>query len=240
MNKRSRFSPPRTLVLGTGTEIGKTYVTCLLAEAWNQANGTTLAVKPVESGVRGVAEDAARLSQVATMGDVPCCALPEPISPHLAARKVGVSIELEDLVEFVQVAEGRLEGFAQPLSIVETAGGVFSPLSDTTTNFDLARALDPAVWVLVCPNALGVLHDVQAALRAMVHRLPDLLVFSESRAPDASTLSNVQECLGVVLPQVRLALDIPQYHPSVLSIPAGATAASVGPQVLDALRRALG
>lgn len=237
MNQTNHASPPRVVVLGTGTEIGKTYVSCLLAEAWNQSDGTTLAIKPVESGVRGVAEDAARLSQVATLGDVPCCALPEPISPHLAARNAGVSIELEDLLSFVEVAESRLEGFSRPLSIVETAGGVFSPLSDNATNFDLARALDPAVWVLVCPNALGVLHDVQAALRAMVQRLPDLLVFSESREPDESTVSNVQECIGVVLPQVRRALDLPEYMPPVLRIPAGGTAASLGPQVLDALRR---
>jgi dethiobiotin synthetase len=75
---------------------------------------------------------------------------------------------------------------------VETAGGVFSPLAKGTTNFDLARALEPCTWVLVAADALGTLHDVTATLEALRARgrPPDLLVMSASRTPDLSTGTN--------------------------------------------------
>ena len=93
--------------------------------------------------------------------------------------------------------------------MVETAGGVFSPLNVSSTNFDLALALEPAVWVLVAADALGVLHDVSATLQAMSARgrLPDHIVLSAARAADASTGSNAAELctLGVVQPSAVLA-----------------------------------
>ena len=74
-------------------------------------------------------------------------------------------------------------------TIIETAGGVFSPLALGLSNFELARALEPAIWVLVAADALGVLHDVSATLKAMraSGREPDHLVLSGAREPDAST-----------------------------------------------------
>ncbi|HEY8943664.1 MAG TPA: dethiobiotin synthase, partial [Polyangiaceae bacterium] len=77
-------------------------------------------------------------------------------------------------------------------TIVETAGGVFSPLAKRTTNFDLARALEPCTWLLVAADALGTLHDVTATLEALRARgrSPDLVVMSASRTPDLSTGTN--------------------------------------------------
>ena len=94
-------------------------------------------------------------------------------------------------------------------SVVETAGGVFSPLSPTATNFDLALALEPAIWVLVAPDALGVLHDLSATLQAMRARgrTPDHVVLSGAREPDSSTGSNAAEleALGIVATSAVLA-----------------------------------
>jgi hypothetical protein len=49
--------------------------------------------------------------------------------------------------------------------------------------------------VLVAADALGVIHDVTAALLAAKARgrVPDLVVLSAARAPDASTGSNAAE-----------------------------------------------
>jgi dethiobiotin synthetase len=96
-------------------------------------------------------------------------------------------------------------------SVVETAGGVFSPLSSTAANFELALALDPAIWVLVAADALGVLHDVSATLLAMRarNRVPDHVVLSAARPPDASTGTNAAElaALGIATPSAVLARD---------------------------------
>jgi dethiobiotin synthetase len=88
--------------------------------------------------------------------------------------------------------------------LIETAGGLFSPLSRGTTNLDLALALEPALWILVAHDGLGVLHDVRTtllALRAMTNRTPDYLVLSASRAPDASTGTNARELARLGLPR---------------------------------------
>ena len=94
-------------------------------------------------------------------------------------------------------------------SIVETAGGVFSPLSLATTNYDLACALEPAIWVLVGADALGVLHELSATLQAMRARgrMPEHVVLSAAREPDASTGSNANElsALGIIDADGRLS-----------------------------------
>jgi dethiobiotin synthetase len=86
--------------------------------------------------------------------------------------------------------------------LVETAGGLFSPLAESLTNWDVARSLEPARWLLVAPDALGVLHDVTATLGAAAARgrTPDLVVLSAAREPDASTGTNAGELqrLGLV------------------------------------------
>ena len=98
-----------------------------------------------------------------------------------------------------------------PSLVIETAGGVFSPLTESLTNFDLARCLGAAQWVLVAPDRLGVLHDVASTLQAMksLGRSPDWLVLSASAPPDSSTGTNGAELqrLGVSVPLIELGVD---------------------------------
>jgi dethiobiotin synthetase len=89
------------VVLGTGTEIGKTFVTAALARALRAHGCSVLALKPIETGCSGSLEppagsDAEQLEEASTRGLVrphPLHAFPEPISPHLAALRAGVSID---------------------------------------------------------------------------------------------------------------------------------------------------
>lgn len=176
--------------MGTGTDVGKTYVTACLARTL-RVHGSVLALKPIESGAApGVAGDAGRIAEAA--GHEPVFSswrFPSPISPHLAAREQGVSLDVARAADWVV----EQEAVATPtFSIVELAGGVFSPLGLGITNEDLARALEPAIWVLVAPDALGVLHDVTASLRAMQRR-PDALLLSGARKADESTGRNAAE-----------------------------------------------
>ena len=65
-------------------------------------------------------------------------AFPQPVSPHLAARMAGQRIDLGAILRWI-------EEQSAPLVVVETAGGLFSPLGPGLTNADLARALQPSV-----------------------------------------------------------------------------------------------
>jgi dethiobiotin synthetase len=198
----------RVVVLGTGTDVGKTYVTACLARGLRE-HGRVLALKPIESGVTpGVAGDAGMIAEGG--GHSPIFSpwrFPRPVSPHLAAREQGVTLDPYQIASWVAEQEAHA---GTAISLVELAGGAFSPLGLGVTNVDLASALEPAVWLLIAPDALGVLHDVGAALRALP-RAPDALLLSGARKADQSTGSNATELAGLGIANV---LEV---------VPAGAT-----------------
>ncbi len=214
-----RAMPPsvrRLVVLGTGTDIGKTHVAAALAAHLRDQGAPVLALKPVETGVApgAAGPDALRL-WVAAGAPLPAppspAAFSAPLSPHLAARREGRSIDLAALVAWVAALEQRFlpDGGT---AIIETAGGAFSPLSPSLTNIDLALALAPARWLLVVPDRLGVLHDVLATVRAMsAHaRPPDALAVNPLPSHDASRGTNAAELdvIGVDVPVVGWSADV--------------------------------
>ena len=141
----------------------------------------------------------------------------DPISPHLAARKAGVRIDLAVVVNWVR-------DHSAPFTVVESAGGLFSPLADSVTNLDLVAALGPAVAVLVAPDRLGVLHDVTATRGLAVARgLPiRAVVLSAPVEPDASTGQNAPELTRLGIAQ--LLAVFPRAAPSDPRSIAAATA----------------
>jgi dethiobiotin synthase len=180
----------RVVILGTGTNVGKTYVTACLAEAL-RSTCRVLALKPVETGV-GPHEmgDAGVIATAA--GHDPLLSpwrFPRPVSPHLVAREAGIEIVPAEVAAWVAAAEQRWQ---PQVTLIESAGGALSPLSPSATNTDLAAGLGPALWLLVAPDALGVLHDVRATLAALSRR-PDALLLSSARPADESTGSNAVE-----------------------------------------------
>lgn len=160
-------SARRILVLGTGTEIGKTHVSVRVLRALAARGARALGIKPVESGLVGLSPgqaDYERLGAAGIFTAFPRYGLPEPLSPHLAARRAGRALELSEISEWVAELE---RAHAPSLTLVETAGGAFSPLGDEIVNVDLIGALEPSLVLLVAPDRLGVLHDVRATLGAL-------------------------------------------------------------------------
>lgn len=205
----------RLVVVGTGTGVGKTWVTEALARVLAARSQRVVALKPVETGVseQTLDTDGARLAAASTLPvKPPPYRFAPPISPHLAARRDGRRIELDQILIYVRYHESSSPAAAD-WTLVETAGGLFSPLAPGVTNFDLARALDPARWLLVGHDGLGVLHDVTATLghaRAL-GRTPNHLLLSAARSPDASTGTNAAEleALGVGAPVFTARRDDP-------------------------------
>jgi dethiobiotin synthetase len=202
----------RIVVLGTGTNVGKTHVATRLVRALCTAlpGQDVVGIKPVETGVRRrggrdappAGTDAAALEHVSRgtpLRPHPIAAFVDPVSAHLAARRERQTISVSHIANEVALHGATLRGW----QVIETAGAVFSPLTARKTNLDLAEALEPAIWILVAPDALGVLHDVRATLVAMQAsaRAPDYLVLSEAREPDASVGTNGAELARVGLPK---------------------------------------
>ncbi|MEN9577031.1 MAG: hypothetical protein RJA70_40 [Pseudomonadota bacterium] len=187
-SNNSPFPTGRLLIAGTGTGVGKTFVASrLIASA---PLTVCFGVKPIESGFYLPESDAAKLSENGPGPFVPLYALSNPVSPHLAARREGRRIELVEAARWVHDHE-----LAHPnrLCIVETAGGLFTPLAERDsppslplTNLDLILALRPCRWILVAPDRLGVLNDVLAAKQASWSSLgaPDAILLSAPDGPN--------------------------------------------------------
>lgn len=208
MNMRAKSGRERVVIVGTGTEVGKTHVSCALLAAASSQGRRCAGLKPVETGMpepgEGAGEDGRRLASFAT-GQVfhvkqkaPYRFSP-PISPHLAARQAGVAITAERIRDYVEayIGEGTL--------VVETAGGLFSPLGPGLTNFDVVLALEPCRVVLVASDRLGVLHDLTATigLAKARGRGPDVVVLSSPSEADSSTGTNANELSALGICEVR-------------------------------------
>ncbi len=215
------IAPVRIVVVGTGTNIGKTHLSVALVTHLARAGRQVCGLKPIESGVPagGVGPDAAALAAAGVfhVKHPQPYALPDPVSPHLAARRLGLTIDLAPVTEWVD---------AHPADylVIETAGALLSPISPTATNLDLARALTPDVWLLVAADRLGVLHDVAACVLALkAHGIvapPVVVLQSPPAMPDDSTGTNAAEL--VALGTVPRAFTMPRGDPGSLECQAAA------------------
>jgi dethiobiotin synthetase len=200
------LKPLRIVVAGTGTDVGKTRFVVEIQRRLRSGGHATLALKPVETGYRADSvegADATRIGAHNRLRPAPRYAFPEPLSPHVAAELAGSSIDLEAVVPWVisfedahhaQNSPPSSGGARAPITLVELAGGLFTPLTLSQVNLDLVRLLEPCRFLLVANDRLGVLHDVLVCTRAaeVFHRAPDLIVFSQ-HAADHSTSSNRAE-----------------------------------------------
>jgi len=156
------------LVAGTGTDIGKTWVSARLLEAWRRAGFSVAARKPAQSFAPGSGPTDADVLGLAS-GEDPAavCPLarsyPVPMAPPMAAASLGLAApSIAGLV-------GDLRWPSPPVDIglVETAGGVRSPQADDGDVIDLMAALSPDHVVLVADAGLGTINAVRLSLAAL-------------------------------------------------------------------------
>jgi dethiobiotin synthetase len=165
--------PGGLFITGTDTEVGKTVVARLIVRSL-VATGVRVAVmKPVAAGsvmtaagprnddALGLMADSNVVMPYATVN--PYC-LPAPVSPHLAAREVGVTIELPRLTQSFAALSA-----AADYVIVEGAGGWFAPLNDEQFIADLAAMLGLPV-LLVVGLRLGCLNHALLSVAAIRQR----------------------------------------------------------------------
>lgn len=148
-------------VTGTDTEIGKTHVSCLLLKQCAAQGLKVIGMKPIAAGcdlVDGewINDDVQRLvaaSNVqAPMDLINPYRFKEPIAPHLAAEKVGITIEIDVIVK----AFKQLQTMAD-IVIVEGAGGFLVPLNNDESMADLATTLSIPT-ILVVGMRLGCIN----------------------------------------------------------------------------------
>ena len=157
------------LVTGTGTEIGKTWVGVQLLTELRARGSSVAARKPAQSFEAGDEgrTDADELARATEESPTDVCLAHRwyavPMAPPMAAevlRRPPFTIA-ELVAEIAWPASGIDVG------LVETAGGVRSPLADDGDSVDVARALVPDLVVLVADAGLGTINAVRTCAAAL-------------------------------------------------------------------------
>ena len=173
-------------VSGIGTDVGKSIVTGELARRLLAEGRDVITVKLVQTGNVGRSEDLELHRRM--MGDV---RFPEddagltapqifafPASADLAARLEGRKVDLRRIVRSVNECARRHE-----IVLVESAGGLFVPLTAKTLTIDLvAKQRWPVV--LVTNGRLGSINHTLAAVEAVLRRGLEIRKVVYDWAPD--------------------------------------------------------
>ena len=155
--RRELFALQGFFVTGTDTDVGKTVVS-----AWLLTHLDALYWKPVQAGAEPETDAVTvrRLAEISEDRTLPeAYVLPEAIAPHEAARRGGIAI---DMAKLEAPATDRL-------LVVEGAGGLLVPLTDTDYVIDLAAQLHLPV-ILVARSTLGTINHTLLSIEALRRR----------------------------------------------------------------------
>ena len=170
-------------ILGIHTGIGKTVASAVIAEAIGADYW-----KPVQAGIEE--RDAVVVKQLLMNGEErvhpEALLLTQPMSPHAAAAIDGVVI---DYTKFTWPTTDKV-------LLVETAGGILSPMSGNTTMADfVAHYSLPSI--LVVQNYLGSINHTLLSIEVLKSRGIDLLGIVICGAAYKSSESFIEQYAGV-------------------------------------------
>ena len=152
-------------ITGTDTNVGKTVVSAAVFHRYRSTRPLCY-WKPIQTGIESDDDTAT----VRALGQ--CCdseifdrgvRLRMPVSPHLAARLAGITIQMDDVIGLISAGSEKANW------IVEGAGGVLAPINDSQLMIDLIEALRlPAL--LVARSSLGTINHTLLSLEALRRR----------------------------------------------------------------------
>ncbi|MCC6889893.1 MAG: dethiobiotin synthase [Hyphomicrobiales bacterium] len=184
-------------VTGTGTDVGKTFVTAALVRHLRARGRAVDACKPVISGfdpANAAGSDSGILLAALGRPLVPAeferispWRFATPLSPDLAALAEGRKIVFADLVAFSQMAAEKTGTM-----LIEGVGGVMVPLDRSRTVLDWMTVLRLPVLV-VAGSYLGTISHTLTALHVLAGRNLDIagVIVSESAQPGAALADTV-------------------------------------------------
>ena len=215
----------KVFITGTGTGVGKTYVTSNLIKILRGAGKSVVGLKPV---ISGYCEDAIEQSDteciLTAMGlsvqpqnvqRVSPWRFQEPISPDMAAEREEREIDFQELVKWTLGTRNETD-----FKLVEGVGGIMVPLSRASTVLDWIIALDYPV-LLVGGSYLGSLSHTLSSIDVLRGRGIEVLavIISESKEQPVAMNETVKTLKNFVV-------DIP-----VLSLPRGNDLVSISSEL---------
>ena len=209
-------------ITGTGTDIGKTFVTVALIGALRKRSHDVAALKPVATGFDPAdmaLSDGGRLlaalGRPITLNEVERISpwrYDAPLSPDMAARREGRPIDFGSLITFSSQAAPHTT------LLIEGIGGLMTPLDGKHTVVDWIGATGLPV-ILVVGSYLGALSHALTALEVLAQRRLAVTAAVVNETADSTvSLAETAETMGrlaaplkiVCLPRVAAtATDLP-------------------------------
>lgn len=156
--------PKQIFVTGTGTDVGKTIISAILAVGLRAYYW-----KPIQCGLDGQSDSEIVQKLTGLSGEYFCnesYRLNAALSPHAAASQENCTIDLEEMNLPAKVFQSRL--------VVEGAGGILVPLNEKEFMLDLIKKLQLPV-LLVARSELGTINHTLLSLQTL--RLNKLAVW---------------------------------------------------------------
>ena len=194
-------------ITATGTDVGKTFVASGLIRHWRSSAQDVDALKPVATGydpAHAEASDAGHLLLALgralgppELDRISPWRFAAALSPDMAARNEGKSLNFDNLVEYCRQAIASQRGTL----LIEGIGGVMVPLDDRHTVVDWIAALNiPAV--LVTGSYLGSLSHTLTCVDVLRRRklVIKALVVNETPGSAVPMAETIQTLTNFVAP----------------------------------------
>jgi dethiobiotin synthetase len=158
------------VVTGTGTEVGKTWLSVEVIKGLQELEVSVAARKPAQSFEPGNGKTDADLLAAAS-GEPPDLVCPThrwypaPMAPPMAAESLGMSPPLVD--DLLAETAASWPDLPVDIGLVEGAGGVASPIATDGDTATLAKALEADMVLLVAEAGLGTINCVRLSRRAL-------------------------------------------------------------------------
>ncbi len=172
------------VIAGTDTDIGKTVFATALVGALDGVYW-----KPIQAGLEGETDSAVvqRLSRLPTAQILPeAYRLKLPASPHLAAEREGVTIDIAKLRPPVSTRA----------LVVELAGGLLVPITREHLQIDIVRLWSEPV-ILCASTRLGTINHSLLSIEALRSRAVTILGIAFVGDENADTQQTICSIGGV-------------------------------------------
>lgn len=153
-------------ITGTGTGIGKTYITSAILKNI-LSRKKIIGIKPIAAGFSqdSINEDVQTLldcqDSINDHHKINFYSLKKAVSPHIGAEEEGMQIDFNLIKQKINDLENEYDRI-----LIEGVGGLLSPVDQSRTNLDLIRHLDIPVIVIIGLK-LGCINDALLTQHAL-------------------------------------------------------------------------
>ena len=169
----------KLFISGTGTDVGKTFITENLIDLLKVKGFTVSPYKPIETGCKKIKakfipSDASKFHKLINKEiDIDLInpyRFQQPISPNRAIRLAKKKIFIKDYIDKSKLLPKN------DYLIIEGAGGLYSPISTDGYNIDLIKKMKIPT-VLVAKDEIGVINNILLSLDLLLkHKISVLAI----------------------------------------------------------------